>query len=382
MSEPYVKRKDVFVIGDNITSPIGDTTAENMHGLMNNKTGVRQYDDEQIISQPFAASLFATGRSFIAGDHQYTKFEQLLIASITDAIMDLPNIATNPRTVLIISSTKGNISLLETEARDAVLYERIALHTSAKMVADHFGFVHAPVIISNACISGIWATIAGMRYLQTGAYDHAVVVGADVISKFVLSGFGSFQALSATICKPFDKSRTGINLGEAAATMVLSVAAQNEHNIRILSGAVSNDANHISGPSRTGEELAFAIKRSMNDAGLSKDDISFISAHGTATLYNDEMEANAINIAGLQAVPVNSLKGYYGHTLGAAGLVEAVVSLHSLQQDLVLPTPGFETMGVTQPINVAATSLHKPLQYCLKTASGFGGCNAALIIGK
>jgi 3-oxoacyl-[acyl-carrier-protein] synthase-1 len=374
--------KNVFVIGDNITSPIGNTTAQNMAQLTRGVTSVQQSTDEHILNgMPFAASLFAKDSQFMTGK-QYTKFEQLLIASIADAVKGLPAIVADANTILILSSTKGNISLLETEEHNAKLYNEIALHTSAKLVAQHFGFVHAPIIISNACISGILAIITGMRLLRSGAYNHAVVAGADVISNFVLSGFGSFQALSAELCKPFDKDRKGINLGEGAATVVLSTTAIKVTDVRVLSGATSNDANHISGPSRTGEELALAIKKTMQEAALNAEDINFISAHGTATIYNDEMEANAINIVGLQNVPVNSLKGYYGHTLGAAGLIETVVSLHSLQGDMVLPTLGFETLGVSKPLNVNAQLLKMPLHYCLKTASGFGGCNAALLIGK
>ena len=120
----------------------------------------------------------------------------------------------------------------------------------------------------------------------------------------------------------------------------------------------------------------------MNDAGLNADDIDFISAHGTATIYNDEMEANAITLANMQHIPVNSLKGYFGHTLGAAGIIEAIISMQSLQKNKILPTLGFENIGVSKPINVSASFYNKEMQNCLKTASGFGGCNAAIIIGK
>ena len=258
----------------------------------------------------------------------------------------------------------------------------MALSTSAKLVADYFHFANKPIVISNACISGLAAIITGMRLIQSGQYENAVIAGADVISKFVLSGFQSFQAISNDRCKPFDAARNGINLGEGAGTIILSSNKKYEGGIKITGGSISNDANHISGPSRTGEELNFAIIKAMKEADLSPKEISFISAHGTATIYNDEMEANAITLASLQHVPVNSLKGYFGHTLGAAGIIESVVSIHSLKQNVVLPTLGFQNTGVTKPINVC-TSLYKtPLQNCLKTASGFGGCNAAIVISK
>jgi 3-oxoacyl-[acyl-carrier-protein] synthase-1 len=128
--------------------------------------------------------------------------------------------------------------------------------------------------------------------------------------------------------------------------------------------------------------LSFAIDQAIKDAGISTSDIGFISAHGTATVYNDEMEANAIALSGLKDVPLNSLKASYGHTLGAAGLIESVVSIRSLQENLVLPTLGFEEHGVTQEVNVCSALLEEEVRSFLKTASGFGGCNAAVVFGK
>lgn len=375
--------KDVFVVADNILSPIGNTTAENFLQLKQGISAVKKHDDLNISAQPFYASLFAKGENFIKNDqHNYTKFEKLLIASIGDTLKYSEFEAGDKKTVFILSSTKGNIGLLETETFDGALKERIALSTSAKLVSDHFGFANQPVIVSNACISGVLAIITGMRLLRSGQYENAVIAGADVISKFIFSGFESFLALSPAICKPFDRLRDGLNLGECGGTIILSTNKKYGQNIKVKGGSVSNDANHISGPSRTGEELAYAIKKAIQDAGMSQGDIDFISAHGTATVYNDEMEANAVHLSGLQAVPVNSLKGYYGHTLGAAGLIESIISIQSLKENLVLPTLGFKEPGVTKPLNICTELLSGDFKNCLKTASGFGGCNAAVVFGK
>jgi 3-oxoacyl-[acyl-carrier-protein] synthase-1 len=374
---------DVFIVADNVYSPLGKTTAENFSKLKQNLSAVKQHYNPNISSQPFYASLFNGDEQFIKDDqNKYTKFEQLLIASIADALQDSEIDVRDKKTVLIVSTTKGNIGLLETATYNAELKERIALSTSGKLAADYFRFVNQPVIISNACISGVLAIITGMRLLRSGRYENAVIAGADVISKFILSGFESFQALSQEICKPFDKSRDGLNLGEGAATIILSTNKKYDPNIKVKGGSITNDANHISGPSRTGEELAHAIKKAILDADVSPYNIDFISAHGTATVYNDEMEANAITLAGLQSVPTNSLKGYYGHTLGAAGLIESIVSIQSLKENSVLPTLGFKNMGVTNPLNICTKLLSGNFKNCLKTASGFGGCNAAVIFGK
>lgn len=375
---------DVFVVSDNILSPLGLTTAENFEQLTNNVSGIKEHDEPNMSTHPFYASLFDKNDGFIKkGDESiYTKFEQLLIASIRTAFENSGINTRDKKTILIISSTKGNISLLETKMYNLSLQKRMALHTSAKLVAEYFHFANEPVVVSNACISGLLAILVGMRLIQSGQYENAVIAGADVISKFVLSGFQSFQAISDEPCKPFDQARSGITLGEGAGTIILSSQKRYARGIKVMGGSVSNDANHISGPSRTGEELAGVINKSLQEAKMVTSEIDFISAHGTATLYNDEMEAKAITLAGLQSVPVNSLKGYYGHTLGAAGLIESIISIHSLQENLVLPTRGFKQPGVEKPLNICRSLLHGTLQNCLKTASGFGGCNAAVVFGK
>lgn len=375
----------VFAVSDHIISPLGSGTAENFMQLGNAVSGIRRHEDPEICAEPFYAALFPGKDHFLPGmdASQYTRFEQLLIASIREALQNSGMDPRDKKTVFILSSTKGNISLLETQPVDASLKDRIALHTSAKLIADYFHFANPPLVISHACISGLLAIITAMRMLQAGQYENAIVAGADLISKFVFSGFRSFYAISPAPCKPFDANRNGISLGEAAGTLILS-SNKNQSSIpvTIRSGSVSNDANHISGPSRTGEELYQAIHKAMQDAAVPVKDIDFISAHGTATIYNDEMEAKALTLAGLQSVPVNSLKGYYGHTLGAAGLIESIISIESLKKNTLIPTLGFHEPGTTKPLNVYNTLQTGNFKNCLKTASGFGGCNAAIVISR
>jgi 3-oxoacyl-[acyl-carrier-protein] synthase-1 len=384
-------QKDIFIVADNIVSPLGGTTAENFSRLVAGITGVRRQERREMADQPFYAALFdglpgedrlslnpAAGQ---AAGLAFTTFEQLLVSSIADALRQAPGIRpVDDRTILIVCSTKGNTHLLDVD--DHMSPERISLPGSAAVIARHFGFAQTPIVVSNACISGLLGMITGMRLLRCGLFDNAVVTGADVITKFILSGFGSFQALSPGHCRPFDRDRDGINLGEGAGTMILSTRPEYRHSLRLRGGAVSNDANHISGPSRTGQELGDAIGLALRDAGCGAAGIGFISAHGTATPYNDEMEAKAITLAGLDAVPVNSLKGYYGHTLGAAGLIESIVTLASMREGVVIPSMGFENNGVSTPLNICRSLLRTSLDTCLKTASGFGGCNAAVVLSK
>lgn len=374
---------EVFIAADNILSPLGHTTAENFIQLKKNVSGIKLHNNAAISETPFYAALFENSNWYIRDDNsKFTKFEQLLAASIKDA---LQNCSVDPRdkgTLLIISSTKGNISLLETEVKSKELRERIGLHTSGELIANHFQFVNKPLIISNACISGLLGILTGMRLVRSGQFRNVVVAGADVVSRFILSGFQSFQAISPLQCRPFDKERDGITLGEGAGTIVLSADTRYANGIKVIGGGTSNDANHISGPSRTGIELYQAIKNTLKEANLSATDIDFISAHGTATIYNDEMEAKAISLAGMQSIPVNSLKGYFGHTLGAAGLIESIVTIQSMRENIVLPTKGFQHHGVSEPMNICTDLQMTELKNCMKTASGFGGCNATVVFSK
>lgn len=367
---------NVYVIADNIVSPLGLTAAANFAAVTGGSSGISLHNDILLSPSPFYAAMFSP--ELPAG---YTKFEHLLISSVSEALSQSGIDITSPRTAFLVSTTKGNIELLEQQRDNPKVTEQMELMVTARKVADHFHYPGTPLVISNACISGLLAILIAQRLIVSCQYDHAVVTGADVVTQFVLSGFQSFQAVSPEPCRPFDADRKGVTLGEGAGTVILSnrqdLAAPGA--VVVKAGSVSNDANHISGPSRTGAELGTAMRLAMLNSGLTPEDIGFVSAHGTATLYNDEMEAKALHLAGLQDTPVNSLKGYYGHTLGAAGLIEAIIGIRALQQQVLIPTQGFEQLGVSMPVNVIKKLEQRPMRHYLKTVSGFGGCNAAVV---
>jgi 3-oxoacyl-[acyl-carrier-protein] synthase-1 len=348
------------------------------------RSGLRRYEGSLMnIPEAFMASLIDRERlrdTFAAvcrRADEYTPLEQAAILSASKAAEEAQIDLSHPRVLFVFSTTKGNIHLLdEHEQRHG--REHLYLWRSAQLLAAYFGNPNVPIVVSNACISGASAQIAAMRALHAGRYDCAVVTGVDLLSRFIISGFQSFKALSQEMCRPFDVSRTGLNLGEAAATVVYRREEQGcAGDVALLRGAVRNDANHISGPSRTGEGCFRALRYVLQD--VPAETIAFINAHGTATSYNDAMESVALTRAGLNAVPVNSLKGYFGHTLGAAGVLESIISCRALKNHTVLPTFGFFEQEGDHPINVTRTLavVHQP--YCLKMLSGFGGCNAILL---
>ncbi|MEJ1237655.1 beta-ketoacyl synthase N-terminal-like domain-containing protein [Chryseolinea sp. T2] len=368
-------KRATWIVADNIISPLGYTSAENFDNIISGKTGIAGVRDSDLSSEPF----YASRMEHVNDASGLTRLETITIQAVDDIIQQT---GVKPgKSVFILSTTKGNISFLE---KGMANHPRIHLPAMAQFISGKFGFRRS-LVVSNACISGVMALLVAQRIIQSGEVDHAVVAGVDVLSKFIVSGFQTLQAMSTEPCRPFDAARKGINLGEAAAAIVLSAnpsELRNNENIRIAGGGLSNDANHISGPSRTGAELAFAIHQAMEEAQIQRADIDFISAHGTATIYNDEMEAKAFALAELTDRPIHSLKGYYGHTLGAAGVVEVALNAESLRRNVLLPSRGYEHLGVSQPLNIITSVTPQALNVCLKTASGFGGCNAAIILSK
>ncbi|MFH0866745.1 MAG: beta-ketoacyl synthase N-terminal-like domain-containing protein [Bacteroidota bacterium] len=382
--------KNVYIAADNIISSLGFTTCENCSNIEKGISGISKIEDALLAPNIFFASLADTGKLIsnfksIGNTDDFSRFEQMCVLSVKDALSQTDIDLKSPKTLFILSTTKGNIDILEKGVEKSNPPKALYLWDTADKIGKYFNNPNPPVVVSNACISGVMALIAGSRMIRSGQYENVVVTGADIISKFVVSGFQSFQSLSNGPCRPYDKSRDGLNLGEGCGTIILTGNREcaKQSNIIVGGGFTSNDANHISGPARTGEGLFLSIQKTMDDPlSAAAGEIDYISAHGTATPYNDEMEAIALSRAGLLDVPVNSYKGYWGHTLGAAGIIESVAAIYSLENDLLFQTAGFQELGVSEKINVIAENDKKPLKSCLKTASGFGGCNASIIFYK
>lgn len=381
----------IFTSYNNIISPLGFSTQENYQAVTNSIIGVKK------IKLPFSQDEFCVAKisddkiqehlSQIKNADTHTKLEQLSILSIQDVINQSGINPKDNRTLLIYSTTKGNIDILSFDYAQDDRYKgidpkRAYLSVFAKHLQSYFQLAHTPVVLSNACISGILAIIIAKRFIEQGAYDNVLVCGGDILSEFTISGFKSFNALSNEPSKPFDANRIGINLGEAVSTILITnqKGLATPYNTQLVSGASANDANHISGPSRTGDGLFQCLTETLKNSSTT--DIGFISAHGTATPFNDEMESIAFDRAGLNTIPVNSLKGYYGHTLGAAGVLETILSLESMKHQRLIKSEGFEAKGVTGNITMIESHQDKNFTSFIKTASGFGGCNAAALFKK
>lgn len=375
-------KKEIYITDYNCVTPLGFDVSSNWNALLEGKSGVALH---KIINsqEAFYASMIDSEKleeEFHSRfeDTHFTRLEKMFLLSM-EPLMKRHQVS--EETAFILSTTKGNISLLKNQSE---LPEGVYLSKLAQKIADYFGFTTKPIVISNACVSGVMAIAVAKNMIQAGKYKDAFVIAGDELSEFVISGFNSFQAIGDGPCKPYDKNRNGINIGEAAAAVYITSSPSENEKLRfkILGDSAVNDANHISGPSRTGDGLYASIKNAMREAEVTAEQMDFISAHGTATLYNDEMESIAFSRMNLQHVPLNSMKGYYGHCLGASGLLESIISMESALHGTLIPSKNFEEMGVSEPLNIIRENQQTEIKYILKTASGFGGCNAAVVLEK
>lgn len=372
----------IYCIGNNIISSLGFSSEENYEAVLKGQSGLSFHENTFDIPEAFFASLIddtkldiELNNTFNNNDlSSFTRFEKIMLLSVCKANEEAKIELQDKDTLFILSTTKGNISLLSDE-----IDERVYLWHSARKIASYFGNTNEPLVISNACISGAAAQVEALRLIDNAYFKNVVVIGAEVLSKFIISGFQSFKALSTEQCQPFDKNRHGLNLGEAAATVIYSKEAK-KHPIALINGAIRNDARHISAPSIEAEGLYNCLYSITED--IDKEDIAFINAHGTATIYNDEMEALALNRIGLQHIPTNSLKAHFGHTLGAAGVLESIISMHALNDGLVLKSSNCREARAKHDINVAMESIKTDKKMFVKMVSGFGGSNAALLFKK
>lgn len=362
---------EVYCGANRIISSLGVDTSRNYDGVRSYTTNISRFGDNTPVC--------LIDRSKLVGSELegYTFAEQLSILALSDVVERSGVKLNEQRSLLIVSTTKGNVECLNSDFGSSYLWKM------ADRIANHFGCVNKPLIVSNACISGVAAIGVGSRLIRQGCYDSVYVVGVDVVSEFVVSGFNSFKSISPTVCRPYDASRDGLTLGEGCAALLLTnERSLSDSKIVVAAGAMSDDANHISGPSRSGDGLFYAIDAAMKQSGIVGHELGFINVHGTGTLFNDEMESKALNMAGVTNVACNSLKPYVGHTLGASGVIETILAIEQLANNYVFGVKGYKVSGTPFELNVSAEHRHMELNHCLKTASGFGGTNAALVLSK
>ncbi len=288
---------------------------------------------------------------------------------------------------LVLSTTKANIRALELISENRPCSESARRHLQANFLAEdlakEFNARGLIQTVSVACVSGLVAISQGTKMIQRDEADAVFVVGVDCLSEFVVAGFTALKAIDPLGCRPFDAARCGLSPGEAGAAIVLvrkDFVADGKIKIRSFGG--SNDANHLTGPSRDGSGLAQAIRVALDAAKLSPAEIDYVHAHGTGTSYNDAMESLALKtIFGDACPPVSGSKGMLGHTLGAAGVIETIICVLALQNDFLPGTPRLNLPAEGVPKNlVREPRFGVKLKNILKLNTGFGGMNGALIL--
>ncbi len=376
-----MEEKMVVKIGDSLLTAFGLGTTKSYEAVKAGQSCLGRQEGKWELPEPFIASFIEDRlleeecRKLHIGK-EYTRFEQMAIIVANEAIRQAGVDPQGQDVRFILSTTKGNVDQLGLPHVDD---GKLDLPSTASRIARWFGNPNKPITVSNACISGLHAQIEAWRILRGEMANIAIILAADTLSPFVVSGFQVFRAASDEPCRPFDEERLGLNLGEAAACAIYKRVSPEEVKAGswvIGKGAVYNDAYHISHPSRTAEGSFRALKAVAG--GYTAEDFAMVNVHGTATLYNDEMESTALYRAGLSNVPINSLKGYFGHTMGATGLLETLITMRSLEDGTILGTKGYHAEGVSHHVDISEENRPAKGKRFIKLISGFGGCNAAV----
>ncbi len=395
--------KRVFVVGMGVISPIGFNLDENLQSLRQGKTGIGKIKYLQSVhNEEFVAGEVKMSNKELkqfAGVSQQKNIDRPTLLSLIaakEAVKSLnSNIKSKQKTALIMGNTLGAISNIENifHKKDSLkkdeLYSFFSSTETTEIVADSIGNIDFCTTINTACSSSSNAILYGAQMIKTNRIDLAIVGGSDALSKFSLNGFNSLFLLDNDLCKPFDRDRIGLNLGEGAGFLILASeteVAKNNYKVlaELKSYYNSNDAFHQTASSPEGEGAYITMYNAIKKANLSPNDISLIYAHGTATENNDLSEGNAIKrVFGGNIPPFTSNKSYIGHTLGAAGVINAVYSIFSILHNEIYPTINFK--NTIPELNIKPVTRYTEnvdIENVLTNSIGFGGNNTSLIFSK
>ncbi len=392
--------KGVAITGMGIISSIGNNVEENYQSLATSRHGITQPEILKTQHSHLPVGEIKKTNQELAEilrlptSHSFTRASLLGIIAANEAISNAGLTAEFLNETGFISSTSvGGMDMTENFFRDFQGSKENRRFIRAQhpgftttQIADQLKLGGYTATISTACSSSANAIMLGARLIKAGKLKRVVVGGTDCLTKFTLNGFNSLKILSEEICKPFDQLRSGLNLGEGAAFLVLEaedILGEKKVLGRLLGYGNANDAFHQTASSETGEGAFLAIQKALDLAGLSAENIDYINAHGTATLNNDLSESRAILRIFEEKVPAfSSTKVFTGHTLAAAGAIEAVYSILGLQTGEIFPNFNFQTpMGETGLRPVVKLE-KKEIFNVLSNSFGFGGNCSSLIFSR
>ncbi|MBU2938201.1 beta-ketoacyl-[acyl-carrier-protein] synthase family protein [Lacinutrix sp. C3R15] len=396
--------KGVAITGMGIISAIGNNVAENYQSLIQGKKGISRVSKIKTnhVNDIMVGEIDFTNEHLeqqlgLASDNNYSRTALLGAIAAKEAMNTSGITDINAyKTGLISATSVGGMDMTERYYYDYLENPSVQKYIeghhagdATQKIAEQLGIEKSLVTtISTACSSAANAIMLGARLIKSGQLDRVVVGGADCLSKFTINGFKTLMILSDTYNTPFDENRKGLNLGEAAAYLVLEsdkvVQAENKKVLAYVKGyGNANDAYHQTASSENGDGATLAMQKALNVAAYKPEAIDYINAHGTATGNNDLSEGRAIiRIFGETVPDFSSTKAYTGHTLAAAGAIEAVYSVLALQNNVIYPNLNFKTQMKEFSITPQLQLKEKPLQNIMSNSFGFGGNCSTVIFSK
>ncbi len=398
----------IVVTAVGIVSALGTGIDAQLQAMRHGRSGVGKVMHLQSVHAPdfvlgevkMSNDELATALNLPTGDNGYTRTTLLSLTAMQD-LLDQTDVSLlkQEQFAFISANTVGGMCKMEdiymdvagaqTEEKNLKYIDTLDCAESTEQIAEHFGLRSLTATISTACSSSSNALMLGARMIKQGVVNRAICGGGDALSRFTLNGFYTLKNVDKTPSKPFDHNRNGLNIGEAAGFCLIEkeseAKARGAKTLAVLSGyANTNDAYHVTAPSPNGEGAVRTMQTALAMAGLQPADIGYINAHGTATANNDLAEGRAIQeLFGKQAPPFSSTKPFTGHTLAAAGIIEAIYCIMALQQQMVIPNLNFETMMEELEISPASTLIENAtINHVLSNSFGFGGSNVSLVFSK
>jgi 3-oxoacyl-[acyl-carrier-protein] synthase II len=385
VTDDHLKNKEasrVVVTDAAVVTVLGNNLASLWRGLMAGDTAIRPITRFPVDQDHYQAKIAAHindlkstgGRSMM----------QDLLERLFSGMGPVPADAG-----LMTATIKSGADNLESFCRGKPAgFRDVLLSFMAHSVSAKFGLSGNGICVSASCASSTIAVAHAAALIESGRSEAVLVCCGDLITEYAFAGFSSLKALSPFACRPFDRDRKGLSLGEGAAALLLMKADRAQRENRdplgsVLGWGIANDATHITAPAKSGRGLVQAVGQALRSARRKPEDIAAISAHGTGTVYNDLMELTAFRqVFGERKLPMYSIKGAIGHTLGAAGALEIIMGLKTLSTRMTPPTVGFANPEKGAEGQVSSGPQQVSGDFLLTTNSGFGGVNAALILGK
>ncbi len=393
----------VAVTGIGIITALGIGKKQNLSGIIKGQNAVKEITSFDVSGYRGKTGGEIPGFNFSKKlkrlkPSRLDRATKLLLTAIDEALCEagLAN-SLSPDTSLVLGTTLGGMLsgmayhkeiISGKNARPSLLLDYLA-HYQATHIAKEYVLNNAALTISNACASGTNAIGIAYNEIRAGNADTAIAGGYDTMCEFTFAGFNSLQAVTQTLCRPFDKNREGLVLGEGAGILMLeemSHAVSRNANIiaEIIGYGESSDAFHMTAPEPNGNGASLAISRALNSAGIGTGDIDYINAHGTGTPYNDVMEARAIKKvfgSASKNIPVSSVKSMTGHLLGSAGAVEAIITIMAMNNGILPPNINYKTPDPECLLNIVDKAGQKTsIKRATSNSFGFGGANAVIVL--